>query len=145
MHGEPSRTSPTPRENRGHRGLTAPVLPVSRMIAARHVCTITHTRVGRCIQARSPAYRLTFSFHSTLYVLIRTWNVPRRDWGVQTVAPPLCEYSMKYVLTLQCGNMHRREYFSHLGIYSGPHSRGVRRYSARLCKHDAHAAWAADS
>lgn len=45
MHREPPRTSPSSRENRGHRRLAAPLLPVSSLITACHICTITHTHI----------------------------------------------------------------------------------------------------
>lgn len=83
VHREPPRAAPSSRENRGHRRLTAPLLPVSRLITACHICTITHTHtyghVGKCIRARNPAHWVTFLFHSVPYVLIRMWKAHQRD------------------------------------------------------------------
>lgn len=83
VHREPPRAAPSSRENRGHRRLTAPLLPVSRLITACHTCTITHTHtyghVGKCIRARNPAHWVTFLFHSVPYVLIRMWKAHQRD------------------------------------------------------------------
>lgn len=56
VHREPPRAAPSPRENRGHRRLAAPLLPVSRLITACHACAITRARghAGKWIQATRP-------------------------------------------------------------------------------------------
>lgn len=53
VHRQPPRAAPSSRENRGHRRLTAPLLPVSRLITACHICTITHTHIWACRQMYS--------------------------------------------------------------------------------------------
>ncbi len=65
VHGEPSRAAPSSRENRGHRRLAAPLLPVSRSIYClsymhNYTHTHTHRRVGRCVQAHNPGHWVTF-------------------------------------------------------------------------------------
>lgn len=79
VHRKPPGATPSSRENRGYRRLTAPILPVSRLIISCHICTITHTGLfGRRIQAHSPVHCVTFLFPSMPYVLIRMWIAHQR-------------------------------------------------------------------
>lgn len=58
MHGEPPRAAPSAGENRGHRRFEAPLLPVSRPMAA----------------CRMNSRLATFSFHGEPYALIGVWK-----------------------------------------------------------------------
>lgn len=61
VHREPSGASPSPRKNRGHRRLTAPLFPVSKLFAACCICTAAHRHVCRCSHVHSPVHSLSFS------------------------------------------------------------------------------------
>lgn len=95
MHREPSRAAPAARENRGHRRLPAPLLPVSRLITACHVCTITHAGMEADVFNHTmPGDLLP---HGVLHVLLRKWMWLKHVGG----NTPVCEYGMKYVLKLE--------------------------------------------
>lgn len=139
MHREPPRAAPSSRENRGHRRLTAPLLPVSRLITACHICTITHTHIWACRQMYSSTQPCTLGdLFISQRAICANQNVESSSerfviisqCGRCRLSIRLCvNYGMKYVLKLESGNMHGCECFSHscVCVPSRPLDHGVRR------------------
>lgn len=136
MHREPPRAAPSPGENRGHRRFQAPLLPVSRLIAACHVCAIRRAQ-GQAGNTALRARRLFYSTASHMCYsecgkLVGSSHYCMCRWSSHLRV----NYGMKYVLKLECESVHGCECCSQCG---------VRRQSTHLCKHDAYAASAADT
>lgn len=110
MHREPSRAAPSSRENRGHRRLTAPLLPVSRAdYCLSYMHNFTHTRACRQMYSSTRCCALGDLFISHRHgELIRMWNAHQRGLssrarmgGVGGLYSCVCGYGMKHVLKLR--------------------------------------------
>lgn len=82
VHREPPRAAPSSRENRGHRRFAAPLLPVSRLITACHICTIKHT-------------------HSGVQANVFKQTTPCTGWRFYFTACHMC--------SSECGKAHQRD------------------------------------
>lgn len=122
VYREPSRAASSSWENRGHWRLTPPFLPVSRLIICTHVYAHLHTHTRRQTSSSKQSCALC-----DLFISQHAWCIAhQRDSSLGLYSrcrwsyTPVCEYGMKYVLKLECGSMHRCEYFFHLCVCCPP-------------------------